>query len=630
MTIKETIAAPKFGRSAEIRAASYDEADNTIEVVWTTGAAVRRRNWRTGDIYNEILVVTPEAVRMDRLNAGAPLLDTHDDWSLRSVIGSVVPGSARIEGGQGLARVQLSSAPGDADTVHKIRTGVIRNISVGYVIHAVEKTEKEDGTEDWRVIDWEPMEISAVPVPADAGSQFRNRNTDDGSMVEITDLHAAVRAERERASTIRKLATEAHAAELGETHASEGTSVDAFRSILLEHLIAKEAEAPTSGNVRAEVGTEHAEKRAHVIESVLMHRVDPSANTLTDGAGEFRGMTLTELARDALEASGINTRGMSKYEVASETLAYRGGGMHTTSDFTVILGNTVNRTLRAAYEAAPQTFRPLVRETTVSDFKTVTRAQLGEAPQLERVNEHGEFKRGTIGEGKEAYKIATFGKIVGITRQALINDDLGAFSRLAQMFGVQAAQLESDLVWWQILSNPTMGDNVALFHLASHKNLQSAAAFSKGTLSKMRTAMAKQVGIDGKTVLNIRPAFLMIPVELEDTAAELLRSTRYPDATTNAVADSLKALSIISEPRIDNGISNESIGAAVAGSATAHYLAAAPAATDTVELAYLEGSRGVYTESKMGFNIDGVEIKVRMDAGAKVIDWRAFQKNAGA
>lgn len=439
----------------------------------------------------------------------------------------------------------------------------------------------------------------------------------------------AVVAERTRAAKINEIAEKLGAVDFSRSFVDGGKSVEEFRAALIDHLADKQPTGGEVGGVRAVVGTEHIEKRAAVVEAVIMHRVDPAKNPLPEGAGEFRGMSLTDMARDVLEASGVKTRGMSKVEIASEALSQRSGGMHSTSDFTVILGNTVNRTLRAGYEAAPQTFRPLVREVSVSDFKSVTRAQLGEAPQLEKVNEHGEFKRGTIGEGSETYRIATFGKIVGITRQALINDDLGAFTRIAQMFGVQAAQLESDLVWWQILSNPTMGDNVALFHLASHNNLQTTAAFAKGTLSKMRTAMAKQKGMDGKTVLNIRPSFLMIPVELEDTAAELLRSVRYPDAVANTVADSLKALTIISEPRIDNGIDNASVGAAVVGSATAHYMAASPAQTDTIELAYLEGNRGVYTESKMGFNTDGVEIKVRLDAGAKVIDWRAFQKNIG-
>lgn len=174
---------PKFGRAAEVRAASFNQKDNSVEVVWTTGAAVRRFDWRTDRFYSEVLVVTPAAVRLDRLNAGAPLLDTHDDWSLSSVIGSVVPGSAKLEGGKGTARVRLSNAAGDADTVSKIRDGIIRNISVGYAIHKVVKTEADgDGADDeWRVVDWEPLEISAVPIPADAGSQIR-KNDDRAQM----------------------------------------------------------------------------------------------------------------------------------------------------------------------------------------------------------------------------------------------------------------------------------------------------------------------------------------------------------------------------------------------------------------------------------------------------------------
>lgn len=174
---KQIVNLPKFGRAAEVRAASFDEAESTVDVIWTTGAAVRRYSWREGVHYNEILEVTPDAVRLERLNAGAPLLDTHSDWSLYSVIGAVVPGSARIEGGKGYAKIKLSSAAGDADTVGKIKDGIIRNISVGYVIHRVEKTMLGDGQdEEWRVVDWEPLEISAVPIPADAGSHIRKRD----------------------------------------------------------------------------------------------------------------------------------------------------------------------------------------------------------------------------------------------------------------------------------------------------------------------------------------------------------------------------------------------------------------------------------------------------------------------
>ena len=172
---QKTVDLPKFGRAAEVRSASFSEADNTIEVVWTTGAPVRRYSYREGVNYVETLEVSKEAVRLERLNAGAPFLNTHSDSNLSDVIGSVVPGSARIEGGKGVATIRLSSAAEDAGIVGKIRDGVIRNISVGYSIHKVERSVTSDGSdEEWLVVDWEPMEISAVPVPADAGSQIRS------------------------------------------------------------------------------------------------------------------------------------------------------------------------------------------------------------------------------------------------------------------------------------------------------------------------------------------------------------------------------------------------------------------------------------------------------------------------
>lgn len=202
-------------RAAEVRASSYDEGDNSIEVVWTTGAAVRRRDWRTGNFYSEILEVTPKAVRLDRLNSGAPLVDTHDTDSLRSVIGSVVPGSAKIEGGKGMARVRLSNAPGDADIVSKIRDGIIRNISVGYAIHRVEKTEMADSDDEWRVVDWEPYELSGCAVGADAGSQIRSDGATNHPDLNVTDIIARAAVSLNFGSGL------ANALDLGRAAASE-------------------------------------------------------------------------------------------------------------------------------------------------------------------------------------------------------------------------------------------------------------------------------------------------------------------------------------------------------------------------------------------------------------------------
>ncbi len=151
--------------------------------MWTTGASVRRYSWLDGEEYDEALSLEPGAVRLERLNLGAPFLDTHCSYALENVIGSVVPGTAKIADGRGTATIKLSKAAGVADTVQKIQEGVIRNISVGYWIHKVVKTEGDEGTvARWDVVDWEPLEVSAVPIPADPGSQIRSEGTkQDGS-----------------------------------------------------------------------------------------------------------------------------------------------------------------------------------------------------------------------------------------------------------------------------------------------------------------------------------------------------------------------------------------------------------------------------------------------------------------
>lgn len=128
-----------------------------------------------------MLSVEPGAVRLERLNLGAPFLDTHNSSSCANVVGSIVPGSPTLKDGVGSARVLLSKAAGVADTVQKIVEGVLRNTSVGYWIHKIIKTEADDKTvARWDVVDWEPLEVSCVPIPADPGSQIRSEGARAG------------------------------------------------------------------------------------------------------------------------------------------------------------------------------------------------------------------------------------------------------------------------------------------------------------------------------------------------------------------------------------------------------------------------------------------------------------------
>jgi phage head maturation protease len=156
-------------RPAKICSASFNADDNTVDIIWSTGSDVLRQDWDGPFI--ERLSMEPGAVDLSRLNAGAPMLDTHAADCLGSVIGVVVSGSARIEDGKGLATIKLSSAASDADSVRKIRDGIVRNISVWYW---VDHSERQEGNPPIVFVDkWTPLEVSAVPIPADPGSQIR-------------------------------------------------------------------------------------------------------------------------------------------------------------------------------------------------------------------------------------------------------------------------------------------------------------------------------------------------------------------------------------------------------------------------------------------------------------------------
>lgn len=679
---------PALRRSAELAPNTADAGARTVEVVWSAGARVRRASF-FGEPYDEELSLDPAHVRLDRLNAGAPFLKVHEIDTLDAVIGSVVPGSARIENGRGIAQVRISERADVEPIWRDIQAGHIRAVSIGYQVHRFDVSKPDGGRELWRAVDWTPFEVSAVPVGADPAAGFRAKGeqhdcvlhrrdapsstkgpipmTDQTQTpasdaanatnakqptepVEIEDTTmtepkaaapepkvAAVEtrampqtapttppdteavatrareAERDRVSTIYDLAGRLNLERgFAEDLVKRGVSVDESRRLILDQVAAKSDETRTFGQVSIPLGgRDERITRRDAVANALLHRYSPTLFPLEDAARQYRGMTLLELARESLGNAGVNTRGLSRDEVATRAL-------HSTSDFPEILAAVTNKTLRQAYEAYPRTFMLFCRQVLATDFKAMHRVQLGEAPQLLEVGESGEFKRGTLGKSKESYKVKTYGRVVAITRQVLINDDLDAFTRIPAMYGNSIAQLESDVVWGIVTSNPAMADGTALFH-ANHRNLAgTGAALDVTSVGAARAAMAKQTGLDKKTVLNIRPAFLIVPAALELKSEQLVAQNLVPAQSGNVVPQSIRTLAPISEPRLD------------AVSETAWYLAASPNQIDTIEYAYLEGQQGAYIETRNGFDVDGVEIKCRLDFGAKAIDWRGLYKNPGA
>jgi phage major head subunit gpT-like protein len=217
--------------------------------------------------------------------------------------------------------------------------------------------------------------------------------------------------------------------------------------------------------------------------------------------------------------------------------------------------------------------------------------------------------------------LKTYGRILSLTRKSIINDDLGAFSRVPQAFGASAARLESDLVYSLLTSNPSMSDGVALFH-DDHSNLELGAALSVSSLASARKAMRTQKGIAGQGFLNIVPKFLIVPANLESTALMLIANEHIErvsgDDTTRSGLPWVKDLEVVVDPRLD------------ADSEMAWYLAGSPLQIDTIEIAHLAGNRGVFTEEDVEFASDNLQVKARLDFATQVIDWCGLVKNPGA
>lgn len=372
---------------------------------------------------------------------------------------------------------------------------------------------------------------------------------------------------------------------------------------------------PLGGGSRVEPGSQDETRnyREGAI-AALMQRYDPGAHKVDERAREFRGFALSDFARDAVERAGMRTRGWSKTEIAIKA-------MQSTSDFPNILENVITKSLRAGYDRPQRTFLTFCRKATLPDFKQISRVQLGGAPGLKRVLEGEEYEYGQIGEGAERYSVQKYGRKVAITWETIINDDLDALTRIPQAFGASAAELESDIVYAILTGNPLMADGQPLFSEA-HRNIGTDAALADALdpsktdpVAQMRELMLLQKGIDGQYI-TVRPSFLIVPPRLEQTALKITNSTIL--ATRGADLNVIgPLLTPVVEPRLQDA------------SAISWYGAASPDTVDTIEYAYLDGHEAVFTETRNGFDVDGVEVKCRHVFGAKGIDFRGLFKNNG-
>ncbi|WP_308511675.1 prohead protease/major capsid protein fusion protein [uncultured Veillonella sp.] len=584
---------------------------------------------------DEILCHDEECINLERFKNGlGTVLFNHDR---DAVVGHVEKVWLEDNRGKALARFDTDE---QSETIfQKVQSGTLQGVSVGYAIYRYEVLEDEDTKSTngrfngpaYVVTDWEPLEISIVSVPADAtvgvgrsaeeihtsiDTQEETKRMDEKAIVTteevkstpvetgITqeDLQKAMEQERKRTSEITALFRDFDVEGADEAIVM-GVSVDEARAMVMDQLRAR------NKGVSVTMGEAESDKfRAAAQDAVLMAASIPVADA-APGANELRGYSMIELARESLQRENVKANFGDNMELVRQAI-------NSTSTFPAIMSNLVNKSVMTGFNEAETTFQIWAGKGSNRDFKEAARVALSEAGNLELVPEGGQFQQDFLGEASARTKVATYGKLFSLTRQAIINDDLGLFSKIATKYGSAAKRLVNKMVYAQLTGNVKMQDNIALFDTKHGNVAGTGEALSVKAIAKAITAMRRQKGITGDATLNITPKYLVVPPELEMVAYQIVNSTAAVDGVNSGVVNPYKGRFVV-------------VADAELTDPDAWYLVADATQHDTIEVTYLNGVETPRLETRQGFDVDGIEYKVAFDCGVSALDFRGVYKNAG-
>lgn len=323
------------------------------------------------------------------------------------------------------------------------------------------------------------------------------------------------------------------------------------------------------------------------------------------------------VAEQSLILAGVNTRNMDRDQISRMALA------QSTGDFPVILENVLNKMLLAAYRLQQFTWSRFCATGTLSDYRPHNRYHMGSFSDLKPVNEEGEYENGVLSDAaKETIQGRRKGRILQITPEVLVNDDLGAFSRPTTALGQAAARtIEKDVYALFALNGglgPVMSDGKTLFH-ADHGNIATTGgAPTIALIDAARQQMAQQMDVGGNDYLDIVPSIFLGPLSLGSTARELnaqeyndesQKQQRKPNVVRGLFSD------VVDSPRL---------------SGTAWMMLADPNLEPVLEVAFLNGVQTPTLEQETNFRTDGISWKVVHRYGVGAVGSKGAVRNAGA
>lgn len=610
--------------SREFNLDSVNEEERSIELSFSSEEPYDR--W----FGTEILEHKSESIDLTRLNQIGVLLFNHD---YDKVIGRIE--KAWVENNRGKAKVVFDTDEDSEKIYQKVKSGTLKGVSVGYRVNNWEEVEQGAVSTDGRfqgpcsiATRWMPYEISIVSVPADptvgVGRSFseedngginmpENKNVKDNNVQDNNqrndneELQRKLEEERARVKEIRQMARSFNLDQkFFDNLIDNGTSIEDARKSILEELARNTTPVNTTASVQ--VGTEEIDKFKRAATDGLSIRVGLRVDKPVDGAREFAGKSLLRLAEESIfRQTGEDMRNARDIDIFKRAL-------EGTGAFKIILSNVANKTLLSAYEEAPTTFQFWTAVGSNKDFKPTTQAQLSSADVLEKMTETGEFKNKSFKESGVNTQLDTYGASFAITRKALINDDLGAFTDIMALFGESSKRMINKMCYDLLTGKDTKINNVALFDKSKHNNL-GTGELNIDSLSKAQTSMSKQKDISGKAFINIQPGFLIVPTELRVPATQLIGSNVDPTKYNNTMNPFFNALTVISDPYITN--------------TKEWYLAAARGRYQAIKVSYLNGVQTPIIERADDFDSLGVKYRVYLDVGVDLVDYRGLYKSDG-
>lgn len=585
--------AERLERRAQIRANSFDPESRSFEAVVSSGATVERYDF-DGPYLEEL------ALDGQEWPSSAPLLDGHNARSVSGILGRAA--SFRVEGGDLIANIKLSSRDELKGLASDIQAGIVDSLSIGYTVTKW-KARTEGGQRYKTAAKWQLKEVSLVPIPADDGAKVRSGDMPESERQEGAENKTATRAASRRA--LEALAEEAGLDEAFlEEATTRGLSEREARSLAFEQLKARNTAASQVRNTRSDATLDNPTSRRDAMVESFTARMLGNAPTGAAAQITAEGVrSLSDAARAVLEASGVRTLGLQPAQMIERAFA-------TTSDFPILLTEVSNRTLAARFELLLSPVVKLARRKSAADFRAFSEVRLGGNNRLEPLGEGGEFKQGSFTEAKESMRIASYGKRYSLSFQALANDDLGAFSQVSSDLATAAAMTANDLVLDLIAANPKLGDNKAVFHVDHGNLLTTGSAISDTSLETAVLAMRRQKGIAGE-LIRVDPKVLIVAPEKEVAARRLLASVAATQA--DKINPWAGAFSLIVEPRFEG----------------AGWHLVDPALGDLVD-AYLSGFEGPRVETQQSWESLGTEWRVHMHYGVAFLGFRGWLKATGA